>query len=356
MVCEQLKVPFKADSMRQPLFSINIPMYNCEEFILEALKSIEQQTFRDWEIVLVDDGSTDGTLETCLRQKIIPSEKIKIIASCHAGQYATRRKLIENSLGAYIISLDADDMLIDSDSLEKIAAVISNHGCDVVLFNATRSLDEINKIVDYGILDADQDGIITSAEVLSVMSSSYELNNICFKAYRRTLWDSGENEREINNTEDRLQCAQILSKAATCALIDEPFYYYRPNPSSVTNKPIPFKFLQDLIYVEESLNSILSKISYDKEKRSAFLCQIVIGLLGLMRKAYPDRASRIVLYRNTIDELSKSDLFSNIAPSIVRGGAPIHVFAYRLLISNRLGLLDNLASAKEKIYGFSNNR
>ena len=348
MVFSHLREASLENGGKCPFFSINIPMFNCREFILDALESIQGQSFTDWEVVLFDDGSTDDTLDICEDQRTIPKDKLKIVKSSHVGQYGARRRLVEESSGEFIISLDADDMLIDQQALEKISNAIIETGCDVVLFNATRSLSVRNCVVDYSLLDIKEGARVSVANIISVMSSSYSLNNICFKAYRKTLWVEAEGGKEINNTEDRLQCAQIMRGATGCVVLDEPFYYYRPNQSSVTNSRIPFKYLQDLIYVEESLEPLFKDYHYDKEERERFLCQIVMGILGIMRSSCSTKQSRLSLYEKAARELSQSALFSRLSIPLFDLKSPCSSFAYNLLISDKIHLLDFLISIKDR--------
>lgn len=322
-----------------PFFSINIPIYNCEEYILDALKSVQQQSFSDWEIVIVDDGSTDSSLDVCLSQRIVPHNKIKVVSSEHGGQYSTRCKLIENSKGLYIVSLDADDMLIDSDALSMLATAILQSNCDIILFNATRSLDNRDPFVDYGVLGVESGCEISASDVLLAMGSSYALNNVCFKAYRRSLWKSSQRKGALINTEDRLQCAEIVSCANSCLLLDKVLYFYRANENSITNKETPFKFLEDLIFVEESIDSILGGYDFDDNDRKMFLCQIVVGLIGKMRLSCCGKKSELNLYTRAHSVLSQSQTFSSLLPKPVCISDCVVSAMYRMLLSGNYSLL-----------------
>lgn len=321
--------------MSSPFFSINIPAYNCGQYINLALASVQSQSFSDWEIVIVDDGSTDDTLQICTSQSIVPSNKIRVIKASHSGQYLTRKKLIENSSGKYIISLDADDELIGSDALSSIAAAIESSGSEVVLFNATRSLENPSKFVNYSCLGI-ENGSISANDVLTAMACTYSLNNICFKAYRRNLWRPRVNNRVIENTEDRLQCAELLNQASGCYLIDSPLYYYRQNPNSVTNSSIPYKFLQDLVYVEDSIADLTEGCRIDERNRINFLNGIFVSLLVKICASCSSRQSRIAIYKQAVTLRLGSSVYSNLA-------APDAIFpklCMFLLRMERFNLLD----------------
>ena len=122
LVCEQLKA--RAD---KPHFSICIPAYNDKETILQCIDSVLNQSFTDFEIVVVDDCSTDGQWEI-LQEKYGANGKIKILRNEeNAGSLYSRAKAIAISSGKYIVSLDADDFLLD-DALRELHNAYVNKG------------------------------------------------------------------------------------------------------------------------------------------------------------------------------------------------------------------------------------
>ena len=102
--------------MNKPFFSVVIPLYNKEEFILRALKSILNQSFRDFEVIIVNDGSTDNSLT---KAQEIKDERIRIISQVNSGPGAARNRGIKESNGIWIAFLDADDEY-NSSYLQKV--------------------------------------------------------------------------------------------------------------------------------------------------------------------------------------------------------------------------------------------
>jgi teichuronic acid biosynthesis glycosyltransferase TuaG len=109
----------------KPIVSIVVPVYNAMKYIKETIESVEGQTFEDWEILLVDDGSNDGTREYL---KSIECKNIRVFFQKeNAGAAKARNKGIVEAEGKYIAFLDADD-LWDSNKLEKqICFMEKNH-------------------------------------------------------------------------------------------------------------------------------------------------------------------------------------------------------------------------------------
>jgi len=117
--------------------SICIPTYNRKDFLKETLDSVFAQTYKDFEVVIVDDGSTDGT-EHMIKEE---GHDVRYYWAEHIGQAATRNKLIELACGEYITFLDSDDLLFP-DAVEKLMDVIDSYDNDVFAYGSYIGVDE----------------------------------------------------------------------------------------------------------------------------------------------------------------------------------------------------------------------
>lgn len=108
--------------MRELLFSVIIPVYNVEAYLLQCVESVEKQRFDSCELILVDDGSTDSSGSMCdrLAEKY---ENTRVVHQKNAGLSAARNTGVRNSHGQYLVFLDSDDMLY-ADSLKNLAVAI----------------------------------------------------------------------------------------------------------------------------------------------------------------------------------------------------------------------------------------
>lgn len=113
------------------LFSLVVPTFNSKAFIRRCLDSILVQSFKDFEIVVIDDGSTDGTSEI-LDEYATKSNLISVYHFANAGVSAARRRGITLSNGEYIIFVDSDDT-VNPDLLQKLADAIFNYGYPDIL-------------------------------------------------------------------------------------------------------------------------------------------------------------------------------------------------------------------------------
>jgi glycosyltransferase involved in cell wall biosynthesis len=125
-----------------PKVSVLIPTYNRKVYLRETLESVFAQTYKDYEVVVVDDGSTDGT-EEMLNED---GYNARYYWVDHIGQYAVRNKLIELAQGEYITFVDSDDLLFP-DTIERLMRVIEERGPDVIAYGAHVGIDEKGRYV-----------------------------------------------------------------------------------------------------------------------------------------------------------------------------------------------------------------
>ncbi len=114
------------------MLTITIPVFNVAEYLDNCLYSVVGQTYRDIEIILVDDGSTDGSEKIC-DEWGKRDERIKVIHQQNMGLYMARKTGAENAKGEYVLSIDADDW-IDKDACEQIFTTIKNTSADVIQY------------------------------------------------------------------------------------------------------------------------------------------------------------------------------------------------------------------------------
>jgi GT2 family glycosyltransferase len=108
-----------------PLVSVVIPVYNASPFLVEAVESVLKQTFQDWEIIAVDDGSTDNSVEI-LNQFAALDARIRVLPMPHAGICSTRNTGIHAARGRYFAALDNDDAML-SERLQKQFDFLEGH-------------------------------------------------------------------------------------------------------------------------------------------------------------------------------------------------------------------------------------
>jgi len=157
-----------------PKISVIIPTYNCAQYIGDAIKSVLDQSFKDYEIIIVDDGSTDDTKE--MLNSFIADNIIQYIYQKNEGQSVARNNGILAARGEYIAFLDADDILLP-ESLQKREIVLSKHPEIAMVFSDYNEQYITNTI--YSRLKRDnfegliKDSTIRSNKKYSIISKSF---------------------------------------------------------------------------------------------------------------------------------------------------------------------------------------
>lgn len=137
-----------------PLFSVIIPAYNAGDFIDRAIKSIQSQTLNDWELIIVENGSTDDTSSIC--ETFLNDNRIKILHS-EKGVSIARNTGIDAANGKWLIFLDADDQLL-ADALQKYAEIDEEYAPDLIVgeyetigckYSGTKKLYQGNTVRDF---------------------------------------------------------------------------------------------------------------------------------------------------------------------------------------------------------------
>lgn len=119
--------------MSGPMFSIIIPVYNTEKELERCVRSVTGQTFRDLELILVDDGSRDNSGALC-DAFAAEDPRVKVIHQQNSGCSEARNSGVRAAQGEYLLFLDSDDMWDEADALEQIVCIVKEKPVDVVCF------------------------------------------------------------------------------------------------------------------------------------------------------------------------------------------------------------------------------
>lgn len=216
-------------------FSVLIPVYNIEKYLDECIQSVLNQTYQNFEIVLVNDGSTDSSGKICDRYQTKYPDKIKIIHQLNQGQLASRCSAIKESIGEYCIFADADDLLVET-ALETINyRLIQYNYPDMIVYSFYYESE------DGSIRKADkffEEGILPIEEFYKHFYTGIGLNNLWTKAVKRNIalcngYDFSS-YYDLRCSEDKLHSIIMVDQCKSVAYIYEPLYRYRLFSGSVT--------------------------------------------------------------------------------------------------------------------------
>jgi len=227
------------------LISIIIPIYNTKKYLEECLYSISAQSYRNIEIILVNDGSTDGSLE--IAEKISNKDKrFKLISQKNSGVASARNNGVAHASGEYIIHADSDDILPTNAIAILYESAISENA-DIVLgdyiIKRKQSFEKI-KLNFSGDHNTLLNSILTGEHQASLWN----------KLIRRSLYDLAKFEPGINFTEDKLFLSRLLARAKSIKIsyVAKPVYIYRYRSGSYTTT-FSKKSLNDLSATTEIL-------------------------------------------------------------------------------------------------------
>lgn len=228
-----------------PRFSIIVPIFKVEKYLHECIESVLHQTYENFELILVDDGSPDGCGRIC-DEYARRDRRVRVIHKKNGGLISARKAGVEKANGEYILNVDGDDY-IGKELLQNINSTIEVTYPDMVAFRITRvrdngtRIDTIKNGMPLGLYDMRNDmqfrkGLIYDRSINRVNIGSI-LPSICTKAVKRSKLATSINDvpNEITNGEDVAITFSALQLCASVCVSPISDYFYRTNETSITN-------------------------------------------------------------------------------------------------------------------------
>lgn len=253
-----------------PEISVIVPVYRAEAFLEDCLSSILKQTFSDFEILAVDDGSPDGSAEICRRYAQMDS-RVRLLRQENAGQSAARNHGLREAKGRWICFVDSDDA-IHPQMLELLYRAATENGCPI---SQCRMLESPEYPENF---DGPRQGACTvlpmDEETIAALLDRDEYPGwvSCAKLIRRELIE-GYPFREGRVYEDNEAVCRWIVAAGKIADIPDKMYYYRTNPDSTTKSSFSRKKL-DYLWALESILVFYSELGWP-QVRNRFLDRYV---------------------------------------------------------------------------------
>lgn len=289
---------------------ILIPMYNSERYIKRCLDSIIGQTYKNLEVIIINDGSTDKSLEIC-RQIINDDERFKVYTRENKGVAFTRNELIQKCNSKYIVFIDSDDF-IDEDYIEVLYKIITKYNADMVaskIYLYDENKKKLNK-------DANTK-VINNIEGLKRLLYNHEIQHgpVC-KMYKKELFENIEfpNKKVY---EDLAIMYKIVDRCSKIALTNYQGYNYTYNIGGITKSSFSDSEISMLEYGEEIFEYITKKYGKElllpakniiAEQSVELACKIPI------KKQYEAEIKRIKQYIKSyrVDLLKSKDTYPRI--------------------------------------------
>ncbi len=254
-----------------PLVSICVPLYNAEIYIADTIRKLQQQTYPNIEIVIVDDHSTDGSLAVA---KAFESESVRIYTNPKKGGNSARNYAFEMSRGEYVKFLDADDYCSDNLIKAQMERMLADGGRDTLIFSPVRMLHPNDVMLDLPrSLDVDHRPGIEL--VYSILEGKGWQCPHCHLMSRDLVIKSGGWDESVIKNQDGEFFARVAA-VADCALsVPKEYAIWRQTGVGVSTK-LSVEAHRSVLRTFETISTML--LEYRDDKRMRELCGDRLGL------------------------------------------------------------------------------
>ena len=257
--------------------SVVVPAYNAEAYIERCLNSVLAQTYKQIDLIVINDGSTDGT-KTVVEKISKEDGRVRLISIENAGVSHARNVGIDNARGEYITFVDADDF-IDNEMYEHLMNLIIKHSSKIAHCSYTNDDEDGNVISIVGgkgkIVAQEHDEAITC-----LIDGKLFTGSLCNKLYDSTLFRKYRLDESIKQNEDVLLNYQLFDQVELSVYTDRPFYHYVALQESSTHSANGLESAKQCLYVSRIIDNLSQGKKYKKNAEN----KLVNCLLQLLRE------------------------------------------------------------------------
>ncbi len=296
--------------------SVIVPVYNVEQYLSECVDSILLQTFEDFELILVDDGSTDQCGVMC-DNYVSQDERVKVIHTQNSGLSAARNEGIALARGKYIAFVDSDDV-VNIHYLEMLVQSLNNYNADIAVCQTISFEEEFDWKKDF----VQGEAICLSNREAVLGAYDFYRNSAimaCSKLFRRELFD--QIRFPVGRIhEDQFIIPILYYKASCVVVLNERLYGYRIRHSSIIHQNFSLRRFDDI----EALDQCITFFDANDEAELSNAAQTMKHTISAY---YTLLARKAGIY----DELPKKYRMSRLqAIYILRTMLPYEIYSYRV--------------------------
>ena len=288
------------------LISVIIPVYNVEEYLHYAIESLEKQTYKNFEIILVNDGSTDDSGKLCDDY----SEKysnVRVFHKENGGLSDARNFGVQKAKGEFITFLDPDDYL-EAYSLELLASVQKQHNCDIVS-TRVKATELYNVYSNHSLTEEDIKNVIVMDRDVFLEEAFYDkvaTVSACGKLYRKSILEIPFPKGRIY--EDLYIISEHVEKANKIVHTPIQIYNYYKRQGSIVNSKFTSKQYDFFDAIAYNRQVIREKFNNVDKLVTAINAKKVIGSFKIIGSAYKTSISDVYNIRKIIKENSSNIL------------------------------------------------
>lgn len=271
-------------------FSVIIPVYNVEKYLRECVDSILAQSFDDYELILVNDGSKDSSPAICDEYSAKDS-RIKVIHKENGGASTARNKGTDAASGDYILYLDSDDYISDKDFFKELYEKAKD-GIDVIIYKFKKYFEETARFAkcQYGFPELEKQNTLVEKINYLVKTDSFYCAGWSKAIRADIIRENNIRFKEGVVGEDQEWYYRVLENVKTIDGIDKDFIVYRQRANSVTSSG-KLKNLVDCIFVVDEVQKRVFGLDIDEDYKTALLgsvaklyCNLMIGYAAFKGK------------------------------------------------------------------------
>lgn len=269
----------------QALISVIIPVYNVEEYLRECVDSVLCQTYRNFEIILVDDGSTDSSGEIC-DEYLEKDDRITVIHQKNGGLSAARNSGLSEAEGKYVYFLDSDDYIADN-LLETLVEIDEKDNSDIVFFDAVSFADTDDFEVSQNYIRKNKYKTDNGYAVFSAMTQNKEYHSAVplLLIKREFLLKSGISFINGILYEDMVFTYQLFCKAAVVSQCTDALYHRRYRKNSIMTSSKSKKHFTSCVEVYTVNAEFTKQINQtDVYAANRFVCRCAFNIFNVYEK------------------------------------------------------------------------
>ena len=259
----------------QPLVSILLPVYNAETYLKKCVESVAGQTYTNLQIVLVNDGSTDGSW-TMLQDMAAHDGRMEIFTQSNRGVAATRNRLLDLAKGDFILFVDSDDW-IEPNTVELLVKEYEENHAEMIVYQMIDTYHNLR-------------GTFTQIQVIKFFLEHIGFNgSLCNKMTKRELFDGLRFDETITYGEDALMVWQVLQRVHRVSIIKDQLYFVSVNRDSLSRQ----HFNDNKFSVYKVWDTICNDVDsqwqeYGNLAHARFACEMTLILRDAAKSGYKD--------------------------------------------------------------------
>lgn len=259
------------------MVSVVIPLYNVERYVERCLKSVLTQSYKDVEIVIVDDASTDQSLRIAEHYQEAHSN-IRIFRHKHnLGLMSTRRDGYMSASGDFILFLDADDAF-PADAVKTLVEKQKETGADIVMADLKKYYT--NGRTERRVGSLGQGVLATSSAILAALIERKMIHSLCGKLFKADLFKHGQllTYAHLTIAEDACLLYQLVARAHTIASIESFVYAYYVNKASTSLRAYTPVQIDNIVLAYKTIKDVCSSYPQLQELLNRRLTQVMFTL------------------------------------------------------------------------------